>query len=183
MWTTPAVPIPASVSFPATTNHLETTLLSALANLSNHILAAQASKTLARLKQRHAALFSDVNLWYRAWEMLGSYHYRNSVRRYILELFDLQLMPETVKLLDQAGRQLKAAARAQRTGEAAETKKDKLTLGLDRRVKVLIDGAEGVSSDEEDEEDRDSSSDDEEGKTGIPLKVLQPVLAVRGFLL
>lgn len=190
-WQTPAPLIPSSVFFPTPTNHLEVSLLAALANLSNHILATQASKTLARLKHRHMALFSDAQLWHRAWEMLGNYHYRSSVRRYILELFDLQLGPDMVPLLIEADQELREAGARTRGHPSSEQYQGRrasqpaAALGIDKSVKALMNGVEDVSSDDDmgDDGDDDEESTDDEGKAIMPVQVLQPVLSVKGFLL
>lgn len=184
-WDPPAPPIPEALLLAAPKSHLEVEALSALANLSNHILATKASKALARLKQRHRELFSSPRLYYRALEMLANHHYRLAVRRYIIELFDLPLDEEVAASVMDAGEDLRVEGEKERE-EAGENGEDG-EMGwrrngggvLDKAVKVILEGVEGGFSDEDDDE----VGSPDEGAAVIPLQVMQPLLSIKGFLL
>lgn len=47
----------------------------------------------------HRALFSSVSLFYRVLHMLSTHRYRLPVRRYVLDLFDIDLDPDTAAAL------------------------------------------------------------------------------------
>lgn len=166
VWEPPPLEIPEALLLASPSNHLEVEALTAFANLSNHILATKASKTLARLKGRHRDLFSSPSLYYRALEMLANHHYRLAVRRYIIELFDLALEDRTALEIMSAGEELKARRVEEGEGRGL--------VGMEA-VDVL-EGIEGEFTDD-DEESVD------EKKTVIPLQVFVPLLTVRGFVL
>lgn len=154
----------------ASTSTLEREVLAALANLSNHILATKASKTLARLKIRHRALFSSLPLYFRAIEMIANNHYRLPVRRYILELFDVNLDDRTVCEMMSVGEELKSRSNREEGEEVTGGDAfDAIILGG-----KLSAGAEGEFTDDEE------SIPDEGVK--IELKFLSPLLQVRGFV-
>ncbi|ORZ19033.1 Rapamycin-insensitive companion of mTOR, N-term-domain-containing protein [Absidia repens] len=75
-------------------------ILRNIGDMSNHILANEASKNLAKLRQRHNDYFKDVRLYYSVCQLLGSYHFRSPVRKYILEAFDMQFTTELLDELD-----------------------------------------------------------------------------------
>ncbi|KAJ3411340.1 hypothetical protein HDV05_002361 [Chytridiales sp. JEL 0842] len=67
---------------------IEEEILKNIGNMSNHILANGASKTLSRLRYENPEVFLRTSLYLRVADMLGSFHYRLSARRFIHELFD-----------------------------------------------------------------------------------------------
>ncbi|GAA5864925.1 hypothetical protein JCM8547_004239 [Rhodosporidiobolus lusitaniae] len=193
LWEPPIPNVPNALLLAPPSSTLERDALTALANLSNHILATKASKTLARLKTRHRSLFTSPSLFYRALDMLASHHYRLATRKYILELFDLPLDAEVAKRVKEAGEELKARKRAEEAGgfglgglelDAGEGGEERprprwANSGVER---ILSNGVEGEGTEEEEDDDDDESSADEAGST-IPLKVLTPLVTVRGFLI
>jgi len=83
-------------------------ILDSIANLSNHLLANNSSKTLARLKSKHREAFQDLGLFYRTLKILGNYHYRLLTRRYIMELFgDIKLDSSSARQIHEAGVSMK----------------------------------------------------------------------------
>ncbi|KAF3940113.1 hypothetical protein ABW19_dt0207420 [Dactylella cylindrospora] len=72
-------------------------LVTSMTNLSNHILANEASRDLAKLKQNYAELFQSTEIYNLALRILESYRYRLPVRRFILELFDRKCVDCVVK--------------------------------------------------------------------------------------
>ncbi|GJJ68152.1 rapamycin-insensitive companion of mTOR [Entomortierella parvispora] len=71
-------------------NAIEKDILKMTGELGNHILTNGASKSLAKIKQEHPAYFMSLNLYNAVLELLGYYHYRLPVRRFILGLFDVK---------------------------------------------------------------------------------------------
>lgn len=197
MWTPPQPSIPESLLLAPPANHLEREALTAFANLSNHILATKASKTLARLKARHRELFSNPGLYYRTLEMLANHHYRLTVRRYVIELFDLEVDEAGVMSVMEAGDVLRMVEDEDEFDEEAwlEKRRDlnqSQQLGLRPRPdgsksKLGLNGfgvADDVATDEDDEDDiGGSSSSEDEGAKPIPLQVLHPLVTVKGFML
>ncbi|GAA6003547.1 TORC2 complex subunit TSC11 [Rhodotorula paludigena] len=200
LWDPPVLDLPAAYDLALSSSHLEREVTTALANLSNHILATKASKTLARLKSRHRSLFSSPALYYRALAMLAAHHYRLSVRKYIVELFDLPLDPENAARVAQAGEELRARKRALDEGGpdgTSPTPTPSLPAGFKPAPwapaasgtaagSILGDfaaGAGGAAADGDVVADDDDESSGEEQETSIPLQVLTPLVTVRGFLL
>ncbi|GJN92824.1 hypothetical protein Rhopal_005862-T1 [Rhodotorula paludigena] len=200
LWDSPVLDLPAAYDLAPPSSHLEREVTTALANLSNHILATKASKTLARLKSRHRSLFSSPALYYRALAMLAAHHYRLSVRKYIVELFDLPLDPENAARIAQAGEELRARKRALDEGGpdgTSPTPTPSLPAGFKAAPwapaasgtaagSILGDfaaGAGGAAGDGDVVAEDDDESSGEEQETSIPLQVLTPLVTVRGFLL
>ncbi|BGP18107.1 hypothetical protein JCM10213v2_006158 [Rhodosporidiobolus nylandii] len=188
LWEPPLLDIPNSLLLASPTSHIERDALSALANLSNHILATKASKALAKLKTRHRSLFSSPSLFYRALDMLASHHYRLATRKYILELLDLPLDTDVAERIARAGEELKAKKRAELEGgegeEAGVSERPQANGVVASAPRWATSGVDAILSggiDGEATEDDESSAD--EAEATIPLKVLTPLVTVRGFLL
>lgn len=104
--------------------------------------------------------------------MLANNHYRLPVRRYILELFDVNLDDRTVCEMMLIGEELKARSnRDDRQETCFGNAIDTMILGG-----KIISGAEGGDTDDE----ADSIIHEEGVK--IELKFLTPLLQVRGFV-
>ncbi|RPA97850.1 hypothetical protein L873DRAFT_1689620 [Choiromyces venosus 120613-1] len=67
---------------------LDAKILTAIANLNNHILESGSTKELNRLKVSHVTQFQSPDLFRRVMTLLESFRYRQYVRRYILDLFE-----------------------------------------------------------------------------------------------
>ena len=80
---------PSTVDQPslAKTDPLSTEILTAMSNLSNHILANDAAQALIRLKRKYPAKFGSLTLYDQAHLLLSRYSYRLTVRKFILDLF------------------------------------------------------------------------------------------------
>eukprot|EP00004_Rigifila_ramosa_P013527 TRINITY_DN3004_c0_g1_i1.p1 TRINITY_DN3004_c0_g1~~TRINITY_DN3004_c0_g1_i1.p1 ORF type:complete len:1085 (-),score=258.97 TRINITY_DN3004_c0_g1_i1:103-3207(-) len=77
-------------------------VLTALSNLSNHITADGASRTLRKLKTKSPALFTSLPLLMHAYRLLELYHFRLPVRRFLHEqLFDVEFTEEAFGRLPQ----------------------------------------------------------------------------------
>jgi rapamycin-insensitive companion of mTOR len=189
LWDPPLLDLPNALQLAAPTSHLERDALTALANLSNHILATKASKTLARLKTRHHSLFASPALYYRALDMLASHHYRLTVRKYVLELFELPLDKAVAARIEQAGEELKAKKRAQ-VGASRGDEDFESQPPTPAYASVALNGGGGTNGHgglglegEVTEDDDESSGGEDDGESAIPLQVLTPLVTVKGFLL
>ncbi|KAI9498276.1 Rapamycin-insensitive companion of mTOR, middle domain-containing protein [Zychaea mexicana] len=76
-------------------------ILKNIGDMSNHILANEASKNLAKLRYKCPDHFKRVDLFYCVCQLLGSYHFRTPVRKYILEIFEMRFTPELLQELDE----------------------------------------------------------------------------------
>jgi rapamycin-insensitive companion of mTOR len=83
-------------------------VISALSNLSNQILANDASKQLVRLEAKYGTVFQSIDLYTETMKLLEKYHYKLPVRRFIFELFD------TPSLLERMARKQKELQRRAR---------------------------------------------------------------------
>ncbi|TFY70661.1 hypothetical protein EVG20_g2351 [Dentipellis fragilis] len=81
------------------TSQAELEVLTAISNLSNTVIANTASRTLSKLKSKseYKTVFSSPAVFFRALDLISSSHYRLPVRRYIFDLFDVDLEPDVVK--------------------------------------------------------------------------------------
>ncbi|GAA6031289.1 hypothetical protein JCM8097_005586 [Rhodosporidiobolus ruineniae] len=213
LWDPPLLSLPSSLTLAPSTSHLEREALLALSNLSNHILATKASKTLSRLKTRHPELFSPSSasissspsppdpaytLFYRALDMLGSHHYRLAVRKYVLELFDVPLDPASAARIAEAGEALRAAKAAADEGgggtgyEGEEVNGMRAPLGGGLRptwarsgatVGSVLNGGRRVRGGVDGEEDEGEEEDDDDASTVDEEAALAVPLAVRAPVL
>ncbi|WWD20882.1 hypothetical protein CI109_105359 [Kwoniella shandongensis] len=78
---------------------LEGEIMTSIANLSNYVLAAGAMNNLKKIRNRHPRYFSSITLFHRALLSISSNHYQAPVRRFILDLFEIKLEPETLTQL------------------------------------------------------------------------------------
>lgn len=85
-------------------------IISALSNLSNQILANDASKSLVDLSRKHGDRFRSIDLFLEAMGLLEKYKYKLPVRKFIFELFD------TSYLLEKMAKRQKEAQRKSRQG-------------------------------------------------------------------
>ena len=54
---------------------------------------------MSRIRNRQPHFFSSLPLWHRAARMISTNHYQAPVRRFILDLFDIPIDPETLSEL------------------------------------------------------------------------------------
>ncbi|RKP05819.1 Rapamycin-insensitive companion of mTOR, middle domain-containing protein [Thamnocephalis sphaerospora] len=76
-------------------------VLTAVSNLTNHILANAGSKALSRLKAERPEQFRNLRLYLEVLRMLEQSHFRLSARRFILDLFDIVFDAVTFEDLDE----------------------------------------------------------------------------------
>ncbi|KAJ2694357.1 hypothetical protein H4218_005647 [Coemansia sp. IMI 209128] len=66
-------------------------IIDAVITMSNHVLVNPSSKVLMRLRMSHPHYFRLLPLYLRAMYLLGKYRYRLSTRRFIYDVFDVNL--------------------------------------------------------------------------------------------
>ncbi|KII86754.1 hypothetical protein PLICRDRAFT_43412 [Plicaturopsis crispa FD-325 SS-3] len=95
---------------PTTQQELE--VITAIQNLANSVIANAASRSLAKMKSRHEYkhIFSSPTMFYRALQAISTQRYRLPVRRYILDLFNLELDSSVVDKLTEAAKSIRAPA-------------------------------------------------------------------------
>lgn len=69
---------------------VDTQILRQISDLSNQILANEASKQLLLLKPLHPEAFQSVDLFRSTMEMLERFRFKQGSRRFVLNLFDTQ---------------------------------------------------------------------------------------------
>jgi len=92
---------------PPTTQE-EVDVIVAIQNLANTVIANAASRSLARMKskQEYRSVFTSPVSFYRALHFLSTQHYRLTVRKYIIELFDVPLDASSIRALAEAEQSL-----------------------------------------------------------------------------
>ncbi|KAH6911417.1 Rapamycin-insensitive companion of mTOR, middle domain-containing protein [Coprinopsis sp. MPI-PUGE-AT-0042] len=95
---------------PPTVEH-EIEILAAIQNLSNTVIANAASRTLTKLKAKSESksAFHSPEMLYRALHIISTQRYRFPVRRYIMDLFNVELNPQLSASLNTAAQKLKVS--------------------------------------------------------------------------
>ncbi|KAK9759943.1 hypothetical protein K7432_016516 [Basidiobolus ranarum] len=78
----------------------EVEILRNIGNLSNHILANSSSRVLTKLKHDQPEYFTRSSLFYEVIRILSHYHFRITARRFVIDLFDVELNMNTLAFLD-----------------------------------------------------------------------------------
>ncbi|KAF8272211.1 Rapamycin-insensitive companion of mTOR, N-term-domain-containing protein [Lactarius quietus] len=86
----------------------EIEVITAISNLSNTVIANTASRSLAKLKSRpeYQKVFSSVPAFYRALHTISTSRYRLPVRRYVFDLFDIDLDEDVLRQLEESAKAL-----------------------------------------------------------------------------
>lgn len=99
---------PPQRTLPPSDISVERQVCMAITNLTNHVLATAASKTLNKIKTRAPHVFQSPSLFFRALYLLDHNHFRLPVRRYILDLFSLSFTPAQLDQVFEQGARLQA---------------------------------------------------------------------------
>ncbi|KAJ8516654.1 hypothetical protein ONZ45_g6075 [Pleurotus djamor] len=88
----------------------ETEVMTAIQNLANTVIANAASRSLTKMKSRseYKQLFTSPALFYRALHIISTQRYRLPVRRYILDLFSVDLNQDTIAAIEKHAESLQA---------------------------------------------------------------------------
>ncbi|KAK4048462.1 hypothetical protein OIO90_005793 [Microbotryomycetes sp. JL221] len=203
LWDPPTSPVPQSFFWPIPQSHTEQQILTSIANLSNHILSTKSSKQFIKLKSKNEIeIFKNFKLIARILELLNSYHYRSNVRTFVIESFSF-VGDVTKGLNDKMSRRGDVAGGGggvvwdatfvRKVGQAIEELNHQaleeeqgvrvdsdLTETRPRRRDVQAATSGTISGDEP---ELSSSDRDEEELQKMPIKVMKPLLTVKGFLL
>ncbi|KZO96980.1 hypothetical protein CALVIDRAFT_480721 [Calocera viscosa TUFC12733] len=152
------------------TTPLEKDVLLAIANLGNSMTANTASRTLARLKTRHHRLFSSITLLYRVLHLISTHSYRFSVRKYVLDLFEVRLDPKTIAALRKAAASLQEITPPPANVPAAKPRDSLRARGRTRSI-----------SDDEEIVSLEGEPGEEEEEEGPPRERLEAKIKVSGF--
>ncbi|KAF8139513.1 Rapamycin-insensitive companion of mTOR, N-term-domain-containing protein [Mycena galopus ATCC 62051] len=92
------------------TSQTELDVITAIHNLANTVIANAASRSLARMKSRpeFKSIFASPAMFFRALHTVSTQRYRLPVRRYIMDLFTIELDAEVVAALSDAAKTMKA---------------------------------------------------------------------------
>ncbi|KAF8895478.1 Rapamycin-insensitive companion of mTOR, N-term-domain-containing protein [Infundibulicybe gibba] len=152
----------------------EMEVITAIQNLANTVIANAASRSLARMKSRpeYRAVFTSPSMFFRALHIISTQRYRLPVRRYILDLFNLELCPEVVTTLLECSKSLTAHP----SYKPSTTEANRLSmfgrLGRTRRPS---------ESDEDEDDELDTSNAQHGFMNDLPIISLQPVSRIVGF--
>lgn len=125
--------------------------MTAIYNLSNTVIANTASRSLARMKARpeYKHIFSSTSMLYRALHAISNQRYRLPVRRYICELFNVELNADTVKALLEHEKTMRIKPEIMENGNAAPPSRVVSIIGRPTRQRNFSDSdEESVSEDE-----------------------------------
>ncbi|EGN98236.1 hypothetical protein SERLA73DRAFT_169260 [Serpula lacrymans var. lacrymans S7.3] len=153
----------------------EVEVITAVENLSNTVIANAASRSLARMKSRpeYKSVFSSPAVFFRALHIISTQRYRLPVRRYIFDLFNIELDNDVVNALADSAISLRAPP----SFKQPEAQKSRVVsmFGVGR--------TRGSSeSDEEDDEDDMNVGDEKEFVVEKkPVITLRPVSRIIGF--
>ncbi|KAI9458810.1 Rapamycin-insensitive companion of mTOR, N-term-domain-containing protein [Russula earlei] len=145
----------------------EIEVTAAISNLSNTVIAATASRSLAKLKSRpeYQGVFSSVPMFYRALHMISTSRYRLPVRRYVFDLFDIDLDEDVLRQLGDSAKSLALSA-----SEAVSAQPNS-------RVVSVLFAAPRTHASGSDEEDEGSPVP----QHGPPVISLRPRSTIVGF--
>ncbi|KAG6812566.1 hypothetical protein H0H92_002218 [Tricholoma furcatifolium] len=147
------------------TAEAEIEVITAIQNLANTVIANASSRSLSKMKSRpeYRQIFTSPTMFYRALNIISTQRYRLPIRRYIIDLFNLELNPDLVQKLKQCAAVLKVHPSYKLS--ASDTSRLSMfgPLGRPRRTSI---------SDEEDELDPPT-------KTAIPAEAQQPVMKLQ----
>ncbi|KAG6854116.1 hypothetical protein C0991_010280 [Blastosporella zonata] len=150
----------------------EIEVITAIQNLANAVIAGASSRSLARMKSRpeYRHIFTSPTMFFRALNIISTQRYRLPIRRYIVDLFNLELNQELVMRLKQCGTVLKVHPSYKLS--ASDTSRLSMfgPLGRPRRT--------SISDEEDDELDPPTTT---AAPAEQPVIMLQPVHKVVGF--
>ncbi|KAF8627432.1 hypothetical protein AX17_006246 [Amanita inopinata Kibby_2008] len=154
------------------TSVVEMEVFTAIQNLANTVIANAASRTLAKLKSRpeYRSVFSSSVVFFRALHIISAQRFRLPVRRYIIDLFTMEMNPELVSFLKSHAETLKASP-LQRAGKIEAGQPDMFARLAGRRH----------TESEEDEDEYGSAKSHTTANGQPPILSLKPIHKVVGF--
>ncbi|KIK69496.1 hypothetical protein GYMLUDRAFT_33864 [Collybiopsis luxurians FD-317 M1] len=155
-------------------NEPELEALTAIQNLANTVIANAASRSLAKMKSRpeYRSVFTSPTMLYRVLQTISTARYRLPVRRYIMDLFNVELNAETVAAMVEASKNLKA------NPAHPPPKTD-----LNRRLSMFGNLGRSRRPSESDEDEDDELNDTSPpAPKEVPAIALHPVNKIVGFV-
>ena len=129
-----------------------------------------------RSKPEYQPVFTSPSFFYRVLYLISTHRFRLPVRRYILELFDIQLDTDVIKVLAECSKTLRDST--------PSSTSPKVTKAQPRVVSVF-GGARGprraTESDDDDDDSLDGHENNEKKVVQRPVSLL-PVKRITGFL-
>ncbi|KAJ4465087.1 Rapamycin-insensitive companion of mTOR, N-term-domain-containing protein [Lentinula lateritia] len=168
------VPDVTSTQLIPPTSEPELEALTAIQKLANTVIANAASRSLARrMKPRpeYRSVFTSPAMLYRVFHTISTSRYRLPVRRYIMDLFNIELDEEVVAAMVEASKKFKA------NPLHPPPKTD-----LNRRLSMFGNlGRRTSVSDDEDDDEMNEDSSPVLPKREEPAFALRPVHRIAGF--
>ncbi|EMD39883.1 hypothetical protein CERSUDRAFT_112137 [Gelatoporia subvermispora B] len=151
----------------------EAEVMTAIYNLANTVIANAASRSLARMKARpeYRHIFSSPSMFYRALHTVSSQRYKLPVRRYIFDLFNIDLDADSVKALSEHAESLTLPPDV----AVDEPPEPRVVSFLGRPVNEKQDPDSDEEELDEDDDDRANFIDKP------PVMSLRPVSRIVGF--
>ncbi|KAJ4482113.1 Rapamycin-insensitive companion of mTOR, N-term-domain-containing protein [Lentinula aciculospora] len=172
----PHIPDEASTQLIPPTSEPELEALTAIQKLANTVIANAASRSLtSRMKSRpeYRAVFTSPTMLYRVFHTISTSRYRLPVRRYIMDLFNVELDAGVVATMVEASKKLKA------NPLDPPPKTD-----LNRRLSMFgnLGRHSPESDDDEDDDEMNEDSQPVAPKKEVPAIALRPVHRMVGFV-
>ncbi|PCH40022.1 hypothetical protein WOLCODRAFT_136614 [Wolfiporia cocos MD-104 SS10] len=154
---------------PKTEEEIE--VMTAIYNLANTVIANTASRSLAKMKSRpeYRHIFSSPTMFYRALHTISSQKYRLPVRRYILDLFDLELDVDLVNMLADCAESLRMKPATKRVRPATS------------RIISMVGRPNPQAASDSDDDDDSDQGDQQVVVDKAPAMSLRPVSRIVGF--
>nr|VWP00964.1 Guanyl nucleotide exchange factor Sql2 [Ganoderma boninense] len=163
----------------------EMEVMTAIYNLANTVIANAASRTLTKMKSKpeYRHIFTSPSMFYRALHTISSQKYRMPVRRYIFDLFNIELDADVVKQLSDCAISLRIPLVAQGQ-EAAETVDTSPVQEKPRQTVVQTFRPRPTRHHVSESEDEESDVEEKEvtaKKPRAPVMSLRPKSRIIGF--
>jgi len=171
-WKPPPMPDDSGSRLLPPTTQTELEVITAIQNLGNTVIANAASRSLTKMKSRpeYRPVFSSTSTFYRALNTISTQRFRLPVRRYILDLFNIELDSEVVRSLSECAKTLRAPPSYKQSKSPSSRVVSMFgRLGRPRRTS------------ESDDEASDTAENDNVIIEEKPVITLRPVSRIIGF--
>ncbi|KAL0961199.1 hypothetical protein HGRIS_006168 [Hohenbuehelia grisea] len=165
---------PCSARLTPPTSEVELEIMTAIQNLANTVIANAASRSLVKMKSRpeYKHIFSSPTLCYRALHTISTQRYRLPVRRFIFDLFTIELNSEVVATFASCDKSLQAKP------SSSPVKPDSNRISIFGRL-----GRRRASESDDEEDELDPVGNTTYVAPEQPAITLRPVSRIIGFAL
>ncbi|CDO75419.1 hypothetical protein BN946_scf184916.g3 [Trametes cinnabarina] len=156
----------------------EMEVMTAIYNLANTVIANTASRSLTKMKSKpeYRHIFSSPSMFYRALHTISSQKYRLPVRRYVIDLFNIDLDANMVQQLAECAISLRIPLTAQELAEPSEPSP------IEEKPAPFRPRPAHHHVDESDEEESDVEEKEQTAKKPrAPVMSLRPKSRIIGF--